>query len=252
MRDVKVDRRDPTDLYEQVAADIRRAIADGEAKPGERLPPAKDLAAVLGVNTNTVLRALRTAPRRGTARIPPRARHLRRWDARTRGRRPAGQGTRRLRPPPRLPPRRADRDHRRRRLTTPAAPGAGEEPCCSGATRSPLSRGRADEVVPHRPEREVEIENPPSGFLASLWADGLKPSRPPSQYRDVRRIVSPPMAFPVLVTFCIGRRSARKTPLLPQRGTVLLGARTRSLHTSIFRLWTRLGSCQGCLLGRVL
>jgi DNA-binding GntR family transcriptional regulator len=60
MRNVKVDRQDPTDLHEQVAADIRRAIADGEAKPGERLPPAKDLAAVLGVNTNTVLRALRT------------------------------------------------------------------------------------------------------------------------------------------------------------------------------------------------
>ena len=55
----KIDKRDPTDLYEQVAAEIRRAIADGEAKPGERLPPAKDLAAVLGVNTNTVLRALR-------------------------------------------------------------------------------------------------------------------------------------------------------------------------------------------------
>ena len=59
MLDVKVDRRDPTDLYEQVAGEIRRAIADGEAKPGERLPPAKDLAAVLGVNANTVLRALR-------------------------------------------------------------------------------------------------------------------------------------------------------------------------------------------------
>jgi GntR family transcriptional regulator len=59
MLHVKVDRRDPTDLYEQVAAEIRRAIADGEAKPGERLPPARDLAAVLGVNTNTVLRALR-------------------------------------------------------------------------------------------------------------------------------------------------------------------------------------------------
>ena len=65
MRDVKVDRRDPTDLHEQVAADIRRAIADGEAKPGERLPPAKDLAAVLGVNTNTVLRALRTLREEG-------------------------------------------------------------------------------------------------------------------------------------------------------------------------------------------
>jgi GntR family transcriptional regulator len=56
---VKIDRRDSTDLYEQVAAEIRRAIAEGEASPGERLPPAKDLAAVLGVNTNTVLRSLR-------------------------------------------------------------------------------------------------------------------------------------------------------------------------------------------------
>ena len=59
MLHVKVNKADPTDLYEQVAADIRRAIADGEATPGERLPPAKDLAAILGVNANTVLRALR-------------------------------------------------------------------------------------------------------------------------------------------------------------------------------------------------
>jgi GntR family transcriptional regulator len=56
---VKIDRQEPTDLYLQVAAEIRRAIADGEAKPGERLPPARDLAAVLDVNTNTVLRSLR-------------------------------------------------------------------------------------------------------------------------------------------------------------------------------------------------
>jgi GntR family transcriptional regulator len=59
MRNVKLDRDDTLDLYEQVAGQIRRAIADGEAKPGQRLPPAKDLAAELGVNTNTVLRALR-------------------------------------------------------------------------------------------------------------------------------------------------------------------------------------------------
>jgi GntR family transcriptional regulator len=56
---VKVNREDPTNLHDQVAGEIRRAIADGEAKSGERLPPARDLAAVLGVNTNTVLRALR-------------------------------------------------------------------------------------------------------------------------------------------------------------------------------------------------
>src|SRR5579885_1736306 len=59
MLDVKLDLRESTTLHEQVAAAIRRAIADGEAKPGGRLPPARDLAAVLGVNTNTVLRALR-------------------------------------------------------------------------------------------------------------------------------------------------------------------------------------------------
>ncbi|MFZ1881610.1 MAG: winged helix-turn-helix domain-containing protein [Gaiellaceae bacterium] len=59
MLEVKIDRQDAMQLHQQVAAEIRRAIADGEAKPGERLPPAKDLAAVLDVNTNTVLRALR-------------------------------------------------------------------------------------------------------------------------------------------------------------------------------------------------
>jgi GntR family transcriptional regulator len=59
MLDLKVDRDDPALLHDQVAALIRRAIADGEAEPGERLPPARHLAAVMNVNTNTVLRALR-------------------------------------------------------------------------------------------------------------------------------------------------------------------------------------------------
>jgi GntR family transcriptional regulator len=58
MLDVNIDRSATLPLHEQVAAQIRRAIADGEAEPGERLPLAKDLAAVLGVNKNTVLRAL--------------------------------------------------------------------------------------------------------------------------------------------------------------------------------------------------
>jgi GntR family transcriptional regulator len=66
MLDVKVDRERPALLHDQVAAEIRRAIAEGEATPGERLPPARDLAAVLGVNTNTVLRALRLLREEGT------------------------------------------------------------------------------------------------------------------------------------------------------------------------------------------
>ena len=55
---MRIDRDEPIALHDQVAAEIRRAISEGEADPGERLPLAKDIAAVLGVNKNTVLRAL--------------------------------------------------------------------------------------------------------------------------------------------------------------------------------------------------
>jgi GntR family transcriptional regulator len=53
-----VDRGHPSLLSEQVAAHVRRAIADGEASPGDRLPLVKDIAATLGVNRQTVLRAM--------------------------------------------------------------------------------------------------------------------------------------------------------------------------------------------------
>src|SRR3954470_22502710 len=86
MLNVKVDRGDPTDLYKQVAGEIRRAIADGEAKPGERLPPAKDLAAVLDVNPNTVLRALRELREEGLLEFRRGPRHHRRRHPRTRRR----------------------------------------------------------------------------------------------------------------------------------------------------------------------
>ena len=58
MRTPEVNKNGAVPLYSQVAAEIRRAIADGEAAPGERLPPAIDLADVLAVNKNTVIRAL--------------------------------------------------------------------------------------------------------------------------------------------------------------------------------------------------
>jgi GntR family transcriptional regulator len=71
MIEVKVDRSDPTLLHDQVAAQIRRAIADGEARPGERLPSARHLAAVMHVNTNTVLRALRLLRDDGLLELRP-------------------------------------------------------------------------------------------------------------------------------------------------------------------------------------
>jgi GntR family transcriptional regulator len=55
---MRIDRDEPVALHDQVAAEIRKAIAEGEAAPGERLPLAQDIAAILGVNKNTVLRAL--------------------------------------------------------------------------------------------------------------------------------------------------------------------------------------------------
>lgn len=58
MLTVNIDRDDSVLLHDQVAAEIRRAISEGEAGPGERLPLVKDIAAILGVNKNTVLRAM--------------------------------------------------------------------------------------------------------------------------------------------------------------------------------------------------
>jgi GntR family transcriptional regulator len=58
MKTLKVNKDDSVTLHDQVAAEIRRAIADGEVVEGERLPPAVDLATVLSVNKNTVIRAL--------------------------------------------------------------------------------------------------------------------------------------------------------------------------------------------------
>jgi len=59
MKDVK-QLQTTTPLHDQIAAEIRRDIANGDVRPGQRLPPAKDMAAVLGVHPNTVLRALRS------------------------------------------------------------------------------------------------------------------------------------------------------------------------------------------------
>ncbi len=55
----KVDSASNRPLHEQIAANIRRAVADGTLQTDERLPPARELGRVLGVDPNTVLAAYR-------------------------------------------------------------------------------------------------------------------------------------------------------------------------------------------------
>lgn len=50
----------PSPLHEQLAGAVRRGVAQGSLTPGERLPAASELAGLLDVNANTVLRAYRT------------------------------------------------------------------------------------------------------------------------------------------------------------------------------------------------
>src|SRR5436305_15325622 len=45
-------------LYEQVAGQVTALVTRGEFKPGDRLPPERDLAKVLGVSRPTVREAM--------------------------------------------------------------------------------------------------------------------------------------------------------------------------------------------------
>jgi len=57
---LRVDLASSQSLHDQLAGQLRKAIANGDPSPGEKLPPARELATSLGVNVHTVLGAFQT------------------------------------------------------------------------------------------------------------------------------------------------------------------------------------------------
>jgi len=49
----------PQRIYQEVASQLRRNISEGKLRPGDKLPPERDLAQMFGVSRNTMREALR-------------------------------------------------------------------------------------------------------------------------------------------------------------------------------------------------
>jgi len=69
---IRIDSGDPRPLYEQIELQVRAAIRDESLPPGERLPPARELAEDIGVNVHTVLRAYGSLRDAGLIELRPR------------------------------------------------------------------------------------------------------------------------------------------------------------------------------------
>jgi len=68
---IEVDPKAPTPPSEQIADQVRFAVAGGRLGPGDKLPSVRGLAAQALVNPNTVARAYRELERDGTVNSRP-------------------------------------------------------------------------------------------------------------------------------------------------------------------------------------
>ncbi|RFU86827.1 GntR family transcriptional regulator [Streptomyces triticagri] len=68
---IRVDSAAARPLAEQIAASVRRALAEGELAPGDRLPSARETARLLEVNMHTVLRGYQILKAEGLIDLRP-------------------------------------------------------------------------------------------------------------------------------------------------------------------------------------
>ena len=66
---IQIDVTSSRPLEEQIASGLRLALADGTIRPGDELPPIRQLAGDLGVHWNTVARAYRRLSQEGLLRV---------------------------------------------------------------------------------------------------------------------------------------------------------------------------------------
>ena len=62
---VAIDDDSNRTIYQQIMAQVKEAAATGRLRPGERLPPVRELADLLGIAPGTVARAYRELEERG-------------------------------------------------------------------------------------------------------------------------------------------------------------------------------------------
>lgn len=62
---LRVDPHSPEPIFEQIVYQVKRAVARGELRDGDRLPSVRELARDLTVNPNTIVRALEVLARDG-------------------------------------------------------------------------------------------------------------------------------------------------------------------------------------------
>ena len=66
---LKIDPTSSQPIHDQLAGQLRQAIAAGDPAPGDKLPAARELADSLDVNIHTLLRAFKTLKTEGLLEV---------------------------------------------------------------------------------------------------------------------------------------------------------------------------------------